>query len=234
MIVSVQIAKVGPRAGLGILARPPRAERVPGLRHAETVFTAPISKRIVPVPNLGTVGLIAAWEDEASFERFLGSHPLAERLASGWQVRLEPLRVSGEWTEVPDLLEGQRPVDDDEPVVILTIGRTKPWRLAPFLRAAVAAERDALGAPGLLASTGFGRPPLVSTFSVWRSAAEMRDYSYREAGAHRAAVAADRARPFHFSSAFIRFRPLSSSGEWAGEDPLEARLRSRQARTQGA
>jgi hypothetical protein len=220
MIVSVQIAKVGMRAGLGALARPPRADRVPGLRHAETVFTAPISKRIVPAPNLGTVGLIAAWEDEGSFERFTASHPLAERLGGGWQVLLEPLRISGAWPQVPDLLEGQRPVEDAEPVVVLTIGRTKPWRLVPFLRAAGAAERDALDAPGLLASTGFGRPPLVSTFSVWRSAAEMRDYSYRAAGAHRAAVAADKDRPFHFSSAFIRFRPLASGGKWNGHDPL--------------
>lgn len=221
MIVSVQIAKVGPRTGLGILARPPRAARVPGLRHAETVFTAPITERLLPTPGLGTVGLVAAWEDEGSFERFAASHPLATRFADGWRVTLEPLRVSGEWPEVPGLLERQRPVADDEPVVVLTIGRTKPWRLPPFLRAAAAAEADIVKEPGLLASTGFGRlPRLVSTFSVWRSAAEMRDYAYREAGAHRAAVAADRAHPFHFSSAFIRFRPLASGGSWDGRDPL--------------
>jgi hypothetical protein len=221
MIVSVQIAKVGPRAGLGVLVRPPRPDRVPGLRHAETVFTAPISEKFLPAPDLRTVGLIAAWEDEASLDRFLASHPLAARLAGGWQVRLQPLRVSGAWPEVPDLLERQQPVDDSEPVVVLTIGRTKPWRLPPFLRAAAAAEADIVKEPGLLATTGFGRlPRLVSTFSVWRSAAEMRDYAYREAGAHRAAVAADKAHPFHFSSAFIRFRPLASSGEWNGRDPL--------------
>jgi heme-degrading monooxygenase HmoA len=221
MIVSVQIAKVGPRAGLGVLARPPRADRAPGLRHAETVFTAPISEKLLPAPDLGTVGLIAAWEDEASFESFVDSHPLSERLAGGWQVRLEPLRISGTWPQVPDLLESQRPVDGDEPVVVLTIGHTKPWRLPSFLRAAAAAEADIVEAPGLLATTGFGRlPRLVSTFSVWRSAAEMRDYAYREAGAHRAAVAADKAHPFHFNSAFIRLRPLASSGEWNGHNPL--------------
>jgi heme-degrading monooxygenase HmoA len=221
MIVSVQIAELGVRGGLGVLARPPRAADVPGLRHAETVFTAPISDRVLPAPNLATVGLIAAWEDDDAFERFTTSHPLAQRLAGGWQVRLQPLRVSGAWTEVPDLLERQQPVEDEEPVVVLTIGRTKPWRLPPFLRAAAAAEADAVAAPGLLASTGFGRlPRLVSTFSVWRSAAEMRDYAYREAGAHRAAVAADKAHPFHFSSAFIRFRPIASSGSWNGRNPL--------------
>jgi hypothetical protein len=221
MIVSVQIAKVGARAGLGVLARPPRADRVPGLRHAEAVFTAPITEKLLPAPDFGTVGLIAAWENEGSLERFLASHPLAARLSGGWQVRLEPLRVSGAWPEVPDLLEHQQPVADDEPVVVLTIGRTKPWRLPPFLRAAAAAEAEIVKEPGLLATTGFGRlPRLVSTFSVWRSAAEMRDYAYREGGAHRAAVAADSAHPFHFSSAFIRFRPLASGGNWNGADPL--------------
>lgn len=40
----------------------------------------------------------------------------------------------------------------------------------------------------------------------------MRDYSYRQGGSHRAAVAADRSRPFHRESAFIRFRPYATRG----------------------
>jgi hypothetical protein len=225
MIVTVDIAELDVREGLRVLARPPRSERVPGLRHAEAVFTAPMSPRPLPLPNVSTVGLIAAWEDDAARDRFEAGHPLAARLAGGWRVRLEPLRISGAWVKVPDLLDATRPVADDEPVVVLTIGHTKPWRLLPFLRAAAAAEGEAVTAPGLLAKTGFGRPPgLVSTFSVWRSAAEMRDFSYRAGGAHQAAISADRSRPFHFSSAFIRFRPYASAGAWDGGDPLAAAL----------
>lgn len=204
-----------------MLARAPRAVQLSGLRHAETVLTAPMSPRLLPLPSLGTVGLIAAWEDDAARNRFESFHPLAEHLSGGWHVRLEPLRISGAWPEVPDLLDVARPVDDDEPVAVLTIGHTKPWRLPPFLRAAAAAEADALAAPGLLAKTRFARPPrLVSTFTLWRSAAEMRDFSYRADGAHRAAIDADRAHPFHFSSAFIRFRPYASAGSWGAGDPL--------------
>jgi hypothetical protein len=228
MIVTIDIAELGTKAGLGVLARPPKSADVPGLRHAETVFTAPMSPRTLPVPDFGTVGLVAAWEDDAARDRFEASHPLAERLGPGWHVRLEPLRISGAWPEVPDLLDATRPVDDDEPVVVLTIGRTKPWRLPPFLRAAAGAEGDALEAPGLLAKTGFGRlPRLVSTFTVWRSAAEMRDFSYRAEGAHRAAMAADKAQPFHFHAAFIRLRPYASSGSWDGADPLAEALAAR-------
>jgi hypothetical protein len=98
-----------------------------------------------------------------------------------------------------------------------------PWRIRPFLRAAGPAEAAALDEPGLLASTGFGRlPNLVSTFTLWSTAAAMRDYANRQGGSHRAAVAGDRERAFHRHSAFIRFRPLASRGSWAGRDPLAA------------
>jgi hypothetical protein len=225
MIVTVDIVELGAKRAIAVLARPPRAGRVPGLRHAETVLTAPMSSRMLPLPSLGTVALVAAWEDDTARDRFESSHPLAERLAGGWRVRLAPLRISGSWPQVPDLLESTLPVDDAEPVVVLTIGHTKPWRLPPFLRAAAAAEADALAAPGLIAKIGLARPPrLVSTFTVWRSAAEMRDFSYRADGAHQAAVEADRGHPFHFSSAFIRFRPYASAGRWGGGEPLAEAL----------
>jgi hypothetical protein len=122
---------------------------------------------------------------------------------------------------LPGLPKEELPVADEEPVVVLTLGRLMPWRLIPFLRTALPAEEEVLAEPGLLASTGFGRPPrLVSTFSVWRSAAEMRDYAYRREGSHREAVARDRSHPFHRHSAFIRFRPYASRGSWQGRDPL--------------
>jgi hypothetical protein len=219
LIVSIDIAKVGPRQGMRLLARRPRPEQVKGLRYAETVFTAPLGASLIPKPNLGTVALLAAWDDDDALDRF-ASHPVARQLSSGWQVRMVPLRVSGAWPEMPGLPERQLPVDDEEPVAVLTLGRVKPWRIRPFLRAAAPAEADAVAEPGLLASTGFGRPPLVSTFSLWRSAAAMRGYAYREGGSHRAAVASDHSRPFHHASAFIRFRPYATRGQWAGRNPL--------------
>jgi hypothetical protein len=221
LIFSVDIAEVGVSQGLRLLAKRPRPDEVDGLRYAETVFTAPLASRI-PAPDFGTVALLAAWEDEDALEAF-GSHNVARQLADGWQVRMEPLRVSGAWPGLDGLPERQLPVDDQEPVVILTLGRLMPWRVRPFLRASAPAEADVIAEPGLLASTGFARlPNLVSTFSVWSSAAAMRGYAYRQGGSHRAAVATDRAKAFHRHSAFIRFRPLATRGEWGGRDPLAA------------
>ena len=211
MIVSVDIAEVGPRQGLRVLARPPRVDRIEGLRYAETVFTAPLGSSR-PEPSFGTVALIAAWDDDAALDRF-ASHPLARELASGWQARMEPLRVFGSWPGLEGLAERPLPVDDGEPVAVITLGRFKPSRLRPFLRTSAPAERDVLAEPDLLASTAFARlPNLVSTFSLWRTAAGMRGYANRRDGSHRAAVAKDRERPFHRHSAFIRFRPYETRG----------------------
>lgn len=227
MIVTVLIAKVPLTEGFRVLRRRPPVKAIPGLRFVETVFAAPLGGGLLPAPTPRTVAMIAAWDGDEHFDAFLDASSHAYPFRTGWQVRMEPLRVFGEWPGLPGLPEKELPVDDEEPVVVLTLGRLMPWRLLPFLRTALPAEDEALAEPGLLASTGFGRlPRLVSTFSVWRSAEEMRDYAYRREGSHRAAVARDKAHPFHRHSAFIRFRPYASTGSWQDEDPLAGLLRT--------
>lgn len=221
MILTVQIAETSATDGLRALMRKPRPADVPGLRYAETLFTAPLGGRLLPAPKLRTVGLLATWEDDACFETFLASGALPPPFERAWQVRTEPLRVFGAWPGIDGLPDRQLPAAAEEQVGVLTLGRLMPWRLAAFLRAALPAEDDAVASPGLLASTGFGRfPNLVSTFSVWRSLAEMRAYAFDRSGTHQAAVATDRDRPFHRHSAFIRLRPYASAGSWGGGDPL--------------
>lgn len=227
MIVSVHIADVGLPRMLRALRQRPRPDSTPGLHYAETAVTARQGGGGLPLYP-GRFAMIAAWDDDGALDDFIRSdHALAGPLVAGWHVRLQPLRVSGAWPSMPSLPDRQLPVEDNEPVVVLTLGRPRLTRLRPFLRSAGPAEEEVVAAPGLLASLGLARPPrLVSTFSLWRSAAEMRDYSYRDAGMHMAAVRADRERPFHHESAFIRFRPYRSEGEWEGRDPLNLRTAS--------
>jgi hypothetical protein len=221
VIVSIHIADVNPRAATEVLLRPPPPSRVPGLIYAETTTTAALGEPLLPPRQLGRVGLIAAWENDDAFEHFSASHPIARRLADGWQVRLQPLRVFGAWAGMPGLPARSLPVDDEEPVGVLTLGRLRLRRTAAFRRSAAPAESAAIDDPALLAGTGLARPPrLVATFSLWRSAGEMREYATHTGGAHSAAVRADRARPFHHESAFVRFRPYASQGDWDGRDPL--------------
>jgi hypothetical protein len=221
MIVSVHLADVGLRAAPPVLRKPPDRAQIPGLTYAETVTTAPLGAALLPTPRFGRVGMIAAWNDDDALDEFAANHPAAERFAGGWQVRLQPLRVFGSWAGMPGLPATPLPVDDEEPVAVLTLGRLRLNRALPFLRSSAAAEGAVISDPALLASTGLARPPhLVSTFSLWRSAAGMREYAASQSGAHQAAVRADRERPYHHESAFIRFRPYASRGSWDGRDPL--------------
>jgi hypothetical protein len=221
VIVSVHIAAVGPREAAEVLLRQPRPVRVPGLTYAETTTVAPLGEPLLPPRQLGRVGMIAAWESDEALDDFSCAHPIGRRLARGWQVRLEPLRVSGAWAGMPGLPARALPVDDTEPVGVLTLGRLRLLRTGAFRRSAAPAEAAAVDSPALLAGTGLARPPrLVATFTLWRSAAAMRDYAYSRGASHQAAVSADRERPFHHESAFVRFRPYASRGRWDGHDPL--------------
>jgi hypothetical protein len=224
MILSVHLADVGFMQAQRLLFQRLDATAIPGMTYAEPAFTAPLGHR-VPRPHPNRIALIAAWDDDAALDRFLAGHPLAERLADGWHVRLEPRRCFGSWSALPGLPTGELPVEDDEPVAALTLGRLRVIRTRSFLKSGAPAERDAVRNPALLASTGLARlarPRLVSTFSIWRSAAAMQDYAFGKDGPHQAAVRADRARPFHHESAFVRFRPYASRGAWDGRDPLAA------------
>jgi hypothetical protein len=222
VVVSVHLADVGWRAVPGILRRKAGLAAVKGLRYAETTITAPLSESLLPSPGRGRVGLIASWDDDSALDEFSATHPLAERLSGGWQVRLEPLHVYGAWSGMPDLPAQEIPIGEEEPVAVLTLGQLRLRRVRPFLRASARAEGEAITDPALLAATGLARPPrLVATFSLWRNAKGMRDYAHgRSGGAHPAATAAHRAEPFHHESAFVRFRPYASKGRWGRGDPL--------------
>ena len=225
MIVSVHLADLSPGVAAAALLRPPRPPAVTGLTYAEMTTTAPLGEPLLPPRRLGPVGLIAAWDDEPALDRFCARHPLGQHLAAGWSVRLQPLRVFGAWRGLRDLPAEPLPVDDGEPVGILTLGRLRLLRTGAFRRSAGPAESAAIGNPALLAGTGLARPPrLVATFSLWRSAAAMREFATVAGGPHSAAVAADRARSFHHESAFVRFRPYASRGSWGGHDPLAGTL----------
>jgi hypothetical protein len=227
VIASVHLAATGPRRGLRTFFRgAPDPAAIPGLTYAETVLAAPLSSAVLPKPTFGEVGLIASWEDDEHLDRFLADPALAGPFAAGWHVRMRPLRVFGAWPAMPGLPDKAAPVDDEEPVVVLTLGRPRVTRLHTFLPTSARAEAALEGAHGLLAATGLAHPPrLVSTFSLWESAAAMRAYAHDAAGAHMAAVRGDRAVGFHHESAFIRFRPYLSAGRWGEGDPLAGLMR---------
>lgn len=220
MIGSVHIADVGAHARWRALtgARPSARD---GARHASTVIAAGLRGSFLAVPDLKRIGLIAFWDNENALDGFLATHPLARLLAPGWHVRLAPVRASGHWPGLPDDLPHGYDVAEDGPAAVLTLGRLRLSQLVRFRKASASAEARLAGAAGLVWATGLARPPLVSTFSLWESAAALSAYAYRDS-AHAEVIRADRTTPFHHQSAFIRFRPYRSVGRLDGRNPLSA------------
>jgi len=221
MIASVHVADVGARRALRILRRPPAPGATPGLRHADVGLTAPLRSGLLGAPDLGRVGLVAFWDDDPALDRFLHETPLAAELAEGWRVRLDPLRLWGSWPGIPDDLPRGRHVEHEGPAAVLTLGRLRLTQALRFFRTSARAEAGVLEAPGRIWSTALARPPFVATCSLWSSTEALTTYAYgRRDPAHADAIAADRARPFHHRSAFVRFRPYASEGRLDGRNPL--------------
>jgi hypothetical protein len=214
MIALVQLAEIGVPAASRLLRRPLRAAEVPGLRYSETMLSAPLGPHLLPRVRLDRVGVLSVWDGDAAVDAFLATHPLAAAVEGGYRVRLRPTRVVGGWGPI-----GEIPVDPgaegDGPAAVLTLGRLRPARALPFLRASARAEQDALASPDMILASGLARPPrTVATFSLWRGVEPMRGYVERTNGGHRGATGQHSRRPFHSESAFIRFRPYDTAGQW--------------------
>ncbi len=227
MIASLHIRELGTPEALRTLVKG-RLHGAGGLVTGELVLTSPLTERLLPRPDVDRVAAFAFWKDEESLDRFLAEHEVGKVLAAGWQMRMQPTRLVGSWPGLEPLAGPEVPMDTDEPAAALTLGVLRPSQVVRFLRASARAERDALAGGAMLASTGLARPPrLVSTFSVWRDLASMRDYvSGADPDGHRLAVRSHAAKPFHRESAFVRLRPLVVSGEapwWPGIDGLQTR-----------
>ncbi len=213
----MQFAHAG-AAAPRVMRQTPKPGEVDGLRYALMFTRARLGSHLLPHPTPSQVALLAAWDDDDAFERFEAHHPLARRFTGGpWSSRLKPLRVFGAWAPLPELVDPRDDGDDDEPAAVLTLGRLRPSQTLRFLRASAQAEGAALAHPGLVAGTGLARPPLiVSTFSVWRTIADLVDYSRGSSpDAHARAARAQHERPFHRGAVFVRFRPYETRGDWA-------------------
>ena len=211
MIGSVHLSRLKPLETIAAVRGRPRAGAVAGLRFAELNTRARMSDSVIPTPSPGRFALVALWDDDAALDTWLATRP---RLAGDYRVRLEPLRAFGEVSAMGPLVEAERPVDDDERVAVLTYGRLRPRVAHQFLRASAKAEGRAVADPAMTHGTAMAGPPrTVATFSLWRSAAEMRRYAY-DAGSHTDAMKAMRVHDFHSEYTFARFRPYGDEGAW--------------------
>jgi hypothetical protein len=169
--------------------------------------------------------LVATWTDDAALDQFLATTRLAEKFASGWHVRLAPIRGSGQWPGLDSDVPRERRPPHTGPVAVLTLGQLRMSRAVAFFRASALAEAQLLQSPGLVWATGMGKPPFVGTYSLWSSSDTLRDFAYGDpTSGHGRAMASDHHDAFHHVSAFVRFQPYGWVGSLTGRNPLPEHL----------
>jgi hypothetical protein len=139
--------------------------------------------------------------------------PVWDRIATSQaRVDLEPLISRGTWSgRTPFTPTGRRP---GGMVLALTRARLRPARALRFWRAVPSVAPEVAAAPGLLARFGVGEAPIgwQGTVSVWRDAAGLTAFAYRQPG-HRAAIARTPADRWYAEELFARFAVHEISGD---------------------
>ena len=149
-------------------------------------------------------GLVAVVEDVDTFD----SSPVIKRWRNGsvseFRAVLEPISSHGKWA-------GKEPFDAtakdwDGQVAAITRARIKWSQNFRFWKSVPPVTVSLKSAPGLVAAIGIGEAPigLQGTFSLWESAAAIREFAYKGA-AHQKAIADTSAYNWYSEELFARF-----------------------------
>jgi hypothetical protein len=198
----------------------------PGLRALLPLGTGRFVARPHPAPTPRRIGALAAWDDTREVDRLWAQliGELCDAAHEHWHVEAEvtTAKFSEAWRGWKPETANARPLDLEEPALIMISGDLRPRFLPAFLRDSASAVAHAFEHPGYLGGLALGTTPLDTTScSCWRTYGEARDYAFN-GGAHVDAVRRDRVRGHHRSDHFLRLRPLLERGTLDGSSPFSA------------
>lgn len=149
-------------------------------------------------------GLVSVVEDVEKFDESVVVKRWRKRSTSEFRAVLEPISSQGKWA-------GKEPFvgvvkDWDGQVAAITRARIKWSQNFRFWRSVPPVTISLKSAPGLVAAIGIGEAPigLQGTFSLWESAAAIREFAYKGA-AHQKAIADTSAYKWYSEELFARF-----------------------------
>ena len=149
-------------------------------------------------------GLVAVVEDIDSFDSSFLIKRWRKGSVSEFRAVLEPISSHGKWAGKEPFVGAVK--DCDGQVAAITRARIKWSQNFRFWRSVPPVTVSLKAAPGLVAAIGIGEAPigLQGTFSLWESAAAIREFAYKGA-AHQKAIADTSAYNWYSEELFARF-----------------------------
>jgi hypothetical protein len=149
-------------------------------------------------------GLIASVEDIEKFDSSFVVKRWRRISVSEFRAVLEPISSHGQWAGKEPFVATAK--DWDGQVAAITRARIKWSQNFRFWRSVPPVTISLKSAPGLVAAIGIGEAPigLQGTFSLWESAAAIREFAYKGA-AHQKAIADTSAYQWYSEELFARF-----------------------------
>lgn len=221
IVFSYHLVKLPFLSALRVMLFPLKSKQINGLIHAETMSAMILGSSYFSASRFFNREIIvfAQWENENSLNEFIQTK-IGKQIAKGWHIRLAFLRQWGAISgfKIPNLQT--ETVNEDNPVVAVTIARMKYTQIPRFLRWGRPVEqqvRDHNGTTLSLASIRY--PNVISTFSIWKTQKEMTDMVHghskmSQPKRHVNAMKEHDRKDFHFEFTTLRFKPLAEYGEW--------------------
>ena len=149
-------------------------------------------------------GLVAVVEDVDTFDSSSVIKRWRKGSVSEFRAVLEPISSHGLWAGKEPFVVTAK--DWDGQVAAITRARIKWSQNFRFWKSVPPVTVSLKSAPGLVAAIGIGEAPigLQGTFSLWESAAAIREFAYKGA-AHQKAIADTSAYNWYSEELFARF-----------------------------
>jgi hypothetical protein len=220
-VFSYHLVRLSMSSAIEVMLFPIKSKNIKGLIHAETMSAMILGSSIHSLTRIFNreIAIFAQWENENYLNDFLRSNKKGKLFDKGWHLRLEYLRQWGKISgfKIPTL---ETTIENDKPVVAVTIARMKYTQIPRFLRWGRTVEkqvRDDKGTTLSLASIRY--PNIISTFSIWKTQKEMTDMVHghskmSQPKRHVNAMNEQNRKDFHFEFTTLRFKPLAEYGEW--------------------
>ena len=224
-VFTFHLAECGVSQTLRALANSPIPDSVSGLVHAECLVPMMLG-RPVAWPwryRPHQIAMFGVWKNENAIDDFLQTDRLGRTLDRGWHVRMEFVRRWGHVRALADLPETAMRLDDDQPVVAVTLARLRVTQAFRFIRWGKPVEEQVRDDPATTMALAAMRPiGTLATFSIWRTQRALIDMVHGRtqvpAGDRHAKAMQERNRKdFHHEFTTMRFRPISEHGRWQGQ-----------------